>query len=499
MALRRNISSWVRMLSREQREGRLLERIGRFAVAVALSASASACASGELSDSLTNDGREAIDVAQSVAESGAALTIASPEPEYFAAVPDLRRCASPRCGGYFVRAVNRASTRCSDGTVAERCYVAELDLDVFGDDPPALGRETVLRGRIESHVYPAFGDLGRFVATEAFSSATSAIATGAFFRLADTGLRCITAPCFSISADLLNRDFKFRLSALDLTPVGAGADAQKRALAALADANLVVSGRLRTRPYPSNVGLELVASQFYLPLAERCLSNADCASTEQCNAADVCLPPPGCDRGEVCPDVCSGYCVSGAPDECSTDSDCPSGNWCRATADGGQACVPFVQLGQRCGGFTLPWARERCVPDLVCDLSEVIADLPGTCRRTCKSSADCAKAEYCGTDSLCHNDGTCDRGLDCASPGNDYAHVLCLGYPTCSSPIGSGRCGWRCGDPRCVDLYGVQFGKCAAVLGWAVVNGECTRVSGCSAGEHKLFASQAECASACGS
>jgi hypothetical protein len=462
-----------------------------------LSAASGACASGEASDSLSSEGREAVDVARSVAASGAALTLTIAEPEYFAAVRDLRRCASPRCGGYFVRAVNAPLTRCADGSLAERCYVAELDLSVFGDDPPALGREAVLRGRIENNVFPNIGDLGRFVATEAWSSATDALGTGAFFRLGDTGIRCIKAPCFSISAELLNTDLEFRLSSLDLSAVGADADAQKRALAALGEGNLVAAGRLRMERVAASIGLELAASQFYVPVRERCLSSADCAPTEQCNAGEVCLPPPGCERGEMCPDVCSGYCVN-APESCSADSDCPSGNWCRVTEAGGRACVPFAQAGARCDGFTVPWAYERCSPELVCDLPEFVADAPGICRRQCKSSADCTSSEYCGTDSLCHADGTCDRSVDCVSEGNDYPRILCVGYPVCSGGLSNGRCGWQCGDPRCTDLRGVDFGKCDALLGWAVVGGKCTSVSGCSAGNFKLFASQSDCAVACG-
>ncbi|MGC4065268.1 MAG: hypothetical protein QM784_11595 [Polyangiaceae bacterium] len=490
-------SSWVHVQSPVNRWGSLSERLGRLAVALVLSAFAGACASGEASESLTPEGRETADVARSVAGSEAALTITVPEPEYFAAVRDLRKCASPRCGGYFVRAVNQPLTRCADDTLAERCYVAELDLSVFGDEPPTLGREAVLHGRIESNVFPNFGNLGRFVATEAWSSATSALGTGAFFRLADTGIRCIAAPCFSISAELLNTDFEFRLSSLDLSAVGADAEAQKRALAALGDGNLVAAGRLRMPNVGTRLGLELNASQFYLPLRVRCLSNADCAKGERCNAADVCLPPPGCRRGEVCPAVCSGYCVS-APAACSTDADCPSGNWCRVTEAGGRACVPFAKAGSRCDGFTVPWAYERCSPELVCDLPEMVADAPGICRLPCKTSAGCASTEYCGTDSLCHADGSCDRSIDCVAAGNDYIRILCVGYPVCSGGFSNGRCGWHCGDPRCTDLRGFDFGRCGAILGWAVVSGKCTQVSGCSAGNFKLFPTQADCSTSCG-
>jgi hypothetical protein len=50
-----------------------------------------------------------------------------------------------------------------------------------------------------------------------------------------------------------------------------------------------------------------------------CYGDDDCAAEEHCNAADVCLPPPGCEMGDPdsnglidCPAVCYGWCV---PDE----------------------------------------------------------------------------------------------------------------------------------------------------------------------------------------
>src|SRR5689334_3081269 len=41
--------------------------------------------------------------------------------------PDLRRCASPMCGGYFVRRVNSGLTRCANGRQMSECYVASID------------------------------------------------------------------------------------------------------------------------------------------------------------------------------------------------------------------------------------------------------------------------------------------------------------------------------------------------------------------------------------
>src|SRR5687767_6237709 len=51
---------------------------------------------------------------------------------YFSATRDLRKCAAPDCGGWFVRSVNEATTECADGTTAESCYVASIDVAAIG-------------------------------------------------------------------------------------------------------------------------------------------------------------------------------------------------------------------------------------------------------------------------------------------------------------------------------------------------------------------------------
>ena len=46
---------------------------------------------------------------------------------YFSIRSDARLCPSPTCGGFFVARINRTTTECHDGSVAEACYTPELD------------------------------------------------------------------------------------------------------------------------------------------------------------------------------------------------------------------------------------------------------------------------------------------------------------------------------------------------------------------------------------
>lgn len=236
--------------------------------------------------------------------------------------------------------------------------------------------------------------------------------------------------------------------------------------------------------------------------------------------ADPCSVTPACAEAVTCvSNFCGGcnaefYDAFGAAacearQSCTSDADCGAGEWCRQAApplveasgaDGAAStddleCVPFVGEGSSCGGFTLPWAFERCEPGLVCDAPDFIADAPGVCRSPCESSAECAEDQYCSSDGACEADGACEVSADCNLEGNVFAAPRCLGYGVCD-PFAQ-QCGWECGDPRCADLLGFDFGPCDAVLGAGVLGGQCGTVSGCSSEPFELFESEAECRSAC--
>ena len=448
------------------------------------------CSSGQTAD-------VSADAAEAVATSRSELSLPLPAADYFGLTRDTRKCASPLCGGYWVRSLNRSATRCSDGTLKSRCYVAEASFRATGGEPSIEANGIVVRGEIESSVYEDFGELGRFVAHGAWIPASTAAARGAFFLVGDNGLRCITEPCFSTDAELLNLGLRLTLSDLDLTHVSADDAELEAAAVALAARNLVVAGSLSLRSGTAGIGVVLTASQFFVPGASRCYSDNDCSKGEHCNAGEICLPPPGCVPGAICPTVCSGYCVATTTAPCASDADCDQSAWCRSTEAGSAECVPFVGEGASCEGFTLPSQFERCAPGLTCDTPNFVADAPGVCRTSCKSASDCTAKSYCATDSLCHADASCDVALDCMAPGNDYPRPLCVGFPTCPQYELGAQCGWRCGNPACIDLAEHDFGPCDAVLGWGRVNGICTAISGCSAAPFELFASEADCASAC--
>lgn len=126
---------------------------------------------------------------------------------YFTVARDTRRCAAPRCGGFYVTPVNASSARCADGTVAARCYVASLDLGPTAlpaaqrNDVLANAAQHVVRGRIDS---VRGSEFGQFTVQEAFRSTTGALPSQSLARVSTTGTSCTFLACESLAMQRAN-------------------------------------------------------------------------------------------------------------------------------------------------------------------------------------------------------------------------------------------------------------------------------------------------------
>jgi hypothetical protein len=204
---------------------------------------------------------------------------------YFTIRQDLRRCASPLCGGYFVKRVNQPQTRCANGRFATQCYVAEIEWNGPTVDP----KRALLRGEIRPKNFPAFGNLGIFQVSEAWEAASDKAPSGTFFRAKDRGVRCITFPCLTHHEATLNSTLSREVAGVDLKDTGVSDELISQATQAMtaaegiltAGANVIVTG-------PGGRARELKATQFYLPAKKDVTSNKKCMRT-------------GC-SGQICAD-----------------------------------------------------------------------------------------------------------------------------------------------------------------------------------------------------
>ncbi len=232
---------------------------------------------------------------------------------YYSVRPDLRRCASPRCGGYFVKRVNQLFTRCADRRFATECYVAEID---WANQPQVEIRGALLRGNVVPKVYPGFGNLGAFRVSESWQAASDNQPTGAYYRVRDRGVRCITYPCPTHHEAKLNSIIHANLAGVDLNGAGAREELISEASRAMTEAGgVLVAGSHEPVTGPGGRSRQLKATQFYLrarkQTAKACFrtgcSNQVCADE---NVITTCewRPEYACYQKARCERQANGKC-----------------------------------------------------------------------------------------------------------------------------------------------------------------------------------------------
>jgi len=196
---------------------------------------------------------------------------------YLVTGQDLRKCAFPFCGGYYVKAVNQALTQCADGTYARSCHAVTLNTDALGwsDEQRAKFEEAFAAGKALVQGNLAKGDIQGVKADvlttyTAWAGQTGRKPAGSFYAVRDTGIRCITTPCPSLGAQLLNTSTPETNPDLDLSATGATQAQIEATGPALSTSGVFVAGTIvttRTTDFAGKVrkGSKLVASEFYLP------------------------------------------------------------------------------------------------------------------------------------------------------------------------------------------------------------------------------------------
>jgi Domain of unknown function (DUF6748) len=152
---------------------------------------------------------------------------------------DPRLCPSPRCGGYWVALANGARTRCLDGLRRPRCYVARA-VSSMGKPVAVIAEGALVRGKISAGP----DDLGELVVSAVYAPTGTALVSGGYYRIVDTGIVCVRAPCFSYRATQVNGSTRTSISSVDLASSGAAAAQVARARSALRTKNgLYARGR----------------------------------------------------------------------------------------------------------------------------------------------------------------------------------------------------------------------------------------------------------------
>ena len=201
---------------------------------------------------------------------------------YYSFRRDVRRCAAPRCGGYFVKLVNHSRTRCADNRSQSECYVATID---WRGQPELDNNRGLLRGTIRRK-----GKFGELRVSEVWRAGTANQPTGTFYRVRDRSpaIRCIAAPCPTHFEAKLNSTAVQNMAGVDFSGLGAPENLVTEAINLMISEGILISG---TRTFVTGKAgrlQALKATQFYLRAGGGSVSQKPCMKT-------------GCSR-QVCSD-----------------------------------------------------------------------------------------------------------------------------------------------------------------------------------------------------
>jgi hypothetical protein len=168
--------------------------------------------------------------------------VKSTENSMYSVRRDIRRCAAPACGGWWVAPVNTAASSLlnesllaiqdAPHTGSAPAYVADLEFSCAHWTPQQINTFSALAERGVALIY---GQLSpsrsvdsslndgqepqntyrTLVVRDAFTSANSNAPKGIFYTVKSTGIMCTLAPCPTDQADMINTKTSQKIHALD--------------------------------------------------------------------------------------------------------------------------------------------------------------------------------------------------------------------------------------------------------------------------------------------
>lgn len=337
---------------------------------------------------------------------------------------DTRECAPPFCGGFFIRELNRRYTRCHSTPSRykrQHCYISHFDFSSLTLSTKETERlESLLSegaGIVTGHyVTPPAPSRSRmplsFKVKSVYSPQKNSVSSNgmrrtSFYKLEDSGIRCVTTPCPTIEVTKVNRR---RTRVVVPDRIERTLDGTEISLCQGCN-SMIVRGRLQrkkeNRRFLKVLKVTAVFEEFggkdvLLPEGSLCESEA-LDSRSQCMSPLECKfnsSPSLSDIQSSCRDP--HYCFNqySAQENCSAlPHPAIPGRWgcvenqCSWIAD--IVAPPLGEEGDTCGGFSAS-PPPVCQEGLACKpLSDIARDVPGTCRPELFCLDESSASDYC--------------------------------------------------------------------------------------------------------
>jgi len=213
------------------------------------------------------------------------LALAVSDDVFYYTTRDFRKCAFPICGGFFAWEANKDSTTCprDRNDFHVNCYVA-------GATPDILVNSNVVLGSISRSTDPSFQRFPVLDVTTAWQPTTPERliedpTSVTFYKLSQTGVVCVTRPCFTMNAIPLNANVPGRSRAhqnritISISDLGGDERLIEAAQQEIASRPVIVIGTISNEANGGRL-LTLTHDVFRENVPElRCSADSDCTFT----------------------------------------------------------------------------------------------------------------------------------------------------------------------------------------------------------------------------
>lgn len=248
-----------------------------------------------------------------------------PEQETFYVVTrrDVRKCAAPACGGFYVQRVNQGTTTCADGKADKECYVGTVDLAALKLDANSQNTflaafaegHALVRGTIGREADPNFADVGVLQVSEGWAGRVGTKPNGDFYRLRGIHAKCSAMPCPMAHAFRLNTGWDMMVSGVDFAASGASQEVQDAVRQVMYETpeGVLVAATSSEVTGPNGTKPALVTSELYTRAGTPAAApNPECGGIRglSCGEGQFCDPSQcgGADIGGTCrakPEACT--------------------------------------------------------------------------------------------------------------------------------------------------------------------------------------------------